>query len=66
MFEDLIPNKHIKPGIYKFKDKDSLIDSLKDNVDAKEEMIFDLLGELNNKNMEIEDLRKELDYLRDL
>ena len=42
------------------------MEALKDNVDAKEDMILDLLGELNKKQMIIDDLQKEVDYLTDL
>lgn len=64
MFEDLIPDKVKKPTIN--ENKDSLVEALKDNVDAKEDMILDLLGELNKKQMIIDDLQKEVDYLTDL
>jgi len=65
MFEDLIPNN---PKIWGQKDvdKNSIIKAMKDNIDEKEEIILDLIDELNNKNMEINDLKKELDYLRNL
>ena len=64
MFEDLIPDKVKKPTIN--ENKDSLVEALKDNVDAKEDMILDLLGELNKKQRIIDDLQKEVDYLTDL
>lgn len=63
MFEDLIKDK--KPIRY-VGSKDSLIESLKDNVADKEDMILELLDEINNKNIIIDDLTKENGYLKDL
>lgn len=63
MFEDLIKDK--KPIRY-VGSKDSLIKAMKDNIADKEDMILELLDEINNKNIIIDDLTRELQYLKDL
>jgi len=63
LFEDLIPNKDPDPIPV---DKDSLIDAMKENIKLKEDHIRDLLDELFKRNIKINDLNKELDYLKQL
>ncbi len=66
MFEDLIPDKkkYVKPGVY--KNKDSLVEALKDNVKSKEDHIKRLFEEIVNRGQTIKDMQKEIDYLTDL
>ena len=63
MFEDLMPNKDPDPIPV---DKDSLIEAMKENIQLKEDHIHDLLDELSKRNIRIDDLTKELDYLKQL
>ena len=62
MFEDLIKKRKIPQPV----SKDSLIKAMKDNIADKEDMILELLDEINGKNIIIDDLTKELQYLKDL
>jgi len=56
MFEDLIPDKIERMGLV---NKDNLIKNMKDDLKLKDDHIMELIDE-------IVDLRKELDYLRNL
>jgi len=58
MFEDLIPNKQ-KIWVQKVVDKNSIIKDMRKDIKLKDDHIMELVNE-------IVDLRKELDYLRDL
>ena len=63
MFEDLIKDKEI--GIIP-PTKDSIIEAMKQNILSKEKIIKDLIDDINIKDIMIQDLKKENDYLKQL
>jgi transcription termination factor NusB len=65
MFEDLIKDKPEKEKPEKI-DKDHFIKILSDNVRQKQKIIDDLISELTKKQVTIDGMRKEIDYLTDL
>ena len=62
MFEDLINSDKE----YDEQSIKSLIDSLKDIIYKKEQIITDLMNDLYDKDITIKKLEHELDYLRNL